>query len=308
MRIVILPAVLSAVLYFTACGQSRRPDGIPISLVRGTTHLTVTVGDIEVPDILVDSGMPFDGLMVYNPRFAELLDLDNAVQVRVRGAGSGGYATALMVDSATFSIGDMPFSGQRLLMLQGDAFSGFPSNGIIGNSLFGHFAVEFNYDENLMRLHDPDSVVTDSSWSELPLYFKDNSIPWLDVSIAIDSAGTPLKITAYIDFASGDPIELLEREDAPFTTPEDAKNAYLGRGLSGDIQGKTTVVHELIIGGYTLPDITASFAPAAVRSRQQDADGIIGNGALQYFNLIFNTKYSRLFIKPNHLYSEVSEL
>ena len=84
-----------------------------------------------------------------------------------------------------------------------------------------------------------------------------------------------------------------------FRIPAKTEEMVLGRGLSGDIYGKKGTVSKLIIGPYELLDVEASIAPAAVRSRQDDADAVLGIGALRRFNLIFDYANKRLFLKPN---------
>jgi hypothetical protein len=207
-----------------------------------------------------------------------------------------------MVDSTEFTVGNIPMINQKLLILTDDTFKGFPSNGIIGYSLFGHYITEFNYDAKTMILHDPDLFRADSSWSVIPMYFKNNKIPWIDVSVVID-AEDPILLSTYIDFAAGDVVELLENAHMKFELPEKMEDKYLGRGLSGDIYGKSGRIARLIIGPFELSNVTASIAPANIRSKQKNADAIIGSGSLQRFNLIFDYFNQQLYLKPNSHFS-----
>lgn len=45
--------------------------------------------------------------------------------------------------------------------------------------------------------------------------------------------------------------------------------------------------------------VMASFAPSEVRSKQDNADAILGNGSLRRFNLIFDYTNKKLYLKPN---------
>lgn len=81
----------------------------------------------------------------------------------------------------------------------------------------------------------------------------------------------------------------------------------LGRGLSGDIYGKTGRIAKLIIGPYELSNITASFADAAVRSKQMGADAILGVGSLRRFNLIFDYANQKLYLTQNRRFNEPFE-
>jgi hypothetical protein len=77
---------------------------------------------------------------------------------------------------------------------------------------------------------------------------------------------------------------------------------YLGTGLSGDIYGKTGKSKAIRISTYELRDVSTSFAPEEVRSKQEGADGIIGNDLIRRFNVIFDYAKARLYLKPNSIY------
>jgi hypothetical protein len=261
---------------------------IPLKVERNKTHVTVNIGDVIIPNILLDTGFAFDGLMIYNPDYKDSLDLTNSREVRIGGAGSGEDSKASMIDSAAFNLG----------VLQGDTYKGFPSNGIIGYSIFGHYITELDYDNYTMTLYDIDKINIDSSWAAIPLYFKNNNIPWLDASVVIGDE-SPISLAMYIDYAAGDAIVLLEKTDMKFLLPVETADVHIGRGLSGDIYGKTGKISELIIGPYTLKNVNASFAQSEVRSKQDNADAILGSGSLRRFNLIFDYSNKWLYLKPN---------
>ena len=279
------------------------PTSIPLKSARNRSMVSVQIGNMIIPDILLDTGFAFDGLMIYNTDYNDSLKFLNPIKVKVPGAGGGEPSIALMVDSAEFNIGSVKMMNQRLLLLQSDTFEGFPSNGVMGYSLFGHYAVELNYDNNTLTLHKPDLLEIDNSWTSLPIYFKKNKIPWIDVSVIIDRED-PILLSTYIDFAAGENIELMDKKDMKFNLPADLEDKYLGRGLSGDIYGKSGKISKLIIGPYELNNIEAAVAPDKIRSKQPNADAIIGNGALRNFNLIFDYSNKKLHLKPNNNYND----
>jgi len=290
--------ILLLILLFEVCSAQQRKSVIPLTDVSNKSHVTVKVGTVVIPGILLDTGFAFDGLMIYNPDYKDSLDLSNAMEVRIGGAGSGEASTALMIDSAKFSLNEILMSNQKLLVLQGDLYKGFPSNGIIGYSIFGHYITEFNYDNNTMTLHDSSNFEIDASWTLIPIYFKNNKIPWIDAAVVIEDE-EPISISTYIDYAAGEPIVFLERPDMKFQLPENLAEVHLGRGLSGDIYGKTGTISGLFIGPYELKNVKASFAPAKVRSKQKNADAVLGIGSLRRFNLIFDYSNRSLYLKPN---------
>ena len=101
----ILTKILALVL-FSSCSISQEHNVIPVNSERNITLVTVKIGNVEIPKILIDTGLPFDGVMIYNPDYRDSFDLSNAVRVKIGGAGDEEGSYALMLDSAEFSLGD----------------------------------------------------------------------------------------------------------------------------------------------------------------------------------------------------------
>jgi hypothetical protein len=225
------------------------------------------------------------------------------MEASIGGAGNSGEATAVFSDSMTFSIGKKEFENQRIVILRQGGFRGGSFDGVTGFSIFGHYTVEVNYDRKEIILYKPGEMIIDKSWTEIPIYFKENMIPWIDVSIVIENE-KPVPINCYIDYASSESIELLMKPGQKFNMPAETEDYYLGRGLSGDINGKKGKISKVIIGPYELGNVNAAFAPAEVRSKQKGADGVISNNLLRRFNLIFDYSNRRIYIKPNSFFNE----
>ncbi|MGD8307090.1 MAG: hypothetical protein PVF17_10575 [Ignavibacteria bacterium] len=93
---------------------------IPLNIINNRSHVTVKIGDVVISNILLDTGFSFDGLMIYNPDYKDSINLTNAIEVNIGGAGSGEASTASMFDSSFFYMGDVKMENQRILILHGD--------------------------------------------------------------------------------------------------------------------------------------------------------------------------------------------
>jgi hypothetical protein len=277
---------------------SQAATAIPLVTNGPRDLVTIRVGGVVIPDILLDSGFAFDGVIVYNARYLDSLDLSHAVEVRIPGAGGGEPSKGMMIDPSSFMIGDTELANQKIILLTGDAFKGFPSNGVTGYSIFGHYITEIDRDAGVINLYPPEGGPIDSTWTAIPMYFKENKIPWVDVSVVIRDE-PPARLSTYIDFAASDVIVLLERPQMKFSLPDDTVAVFIGRGLSGDVYGKAGTISKLIIGPYELTGVKASVAAERVRERQPGADAVLGCGAFTGFNLIFDYFHSKLYLKPN---------
>jgi hypothetical protein len=266
--------------------------------------LPVRVGDSRELKVILDTGMHFEGLLLYNTDLIDSIPLNNAIEVQVPGAGADSASKAVMADSMTFLVGPVEFENQRIIILTSETMKGFPSDGVTGYSLFGNYIVEIDYERMVIILHESKEVMVDSSWEWLPMTFKDYKIPWIEAAVSI-AGGKDIPISVYIDLASSDALELLVKQGMKFEVPDNLREAYLGRGLSGDIYGHEGRIASLKLGSFRLEDVVTAFAPYEVRSKQKGADGIVGNNALRRFNCIFDYKNARLYIKPNEFFSEL---
>ncbi len=287
----------------TLLNMDRNGIVIPFKLVNNKTILPVKMNGLRKLNIILDSGMGWDGLLIMNPDLRDSIKLVGALDVNLGGAGSGKAQTALMSDSMNFSIGEAKFNNQRIVILKGDSYKGFKNDGVTGNSLFGHYTVLVNYDNLTLTLYEPGTKINDYTWYEIPITLNLNNIPCINVKIAIENE-EPIPILCYIDYASSEAIELLIKGDQKFTLPKETKDYYLGRGLSGDINGKRGKIAKVIIGNFELSNVEAAFAPAEVRSKQKVADGVIANNLLRRFNLIFDYGNKKLYLKPNNSFYE----
>ncbi len=279
---------------------------IPFTLQQNKIILPLKIGNSRPLMVILDTGMAFEGLFLYKRELIRELGISDSTIYTIGGAGNQPPSTAVTKDSMIFSIAKKVFTNQRIIILNNDRFEGFPSDGVVGYSLFGRHDVHIDYDLSQITLHAPGTMLPDKTWASIPLYFKDNFIPWIDASLGI-RGDEDVSVAMYIDLASGEGIELLLRDDMKFTLPENLTDSYLGRGVSGDIYGYVGIIERLCLGPYTLRRVKAAFAPAKVRSKQQNADGVLGNNALRRFNLIFSYATKILYLKPNTFYQKPFE-
>ena len=210
-----------------------------------------------------------------------------------------------MFEQARFEVGDVAFSNQRAIVLADNPFKGFPNDGVIGYSLLGHYAVEIDYDRSVMRLHDPEPSPRNRGGMRCRSTSRTTGFPGWNTIATGDEP--PVRLAAYIDFASSEALELLTRDANNFTLPADTKEKYLGRGLSGDIYGREGTISRMRLGSHELTKVVVAIAPAAVRSKQQGADAVVGNNALRRFNVIFDYADRKLHIRPNAHFQEPFE-
>ncbi len=307
-RVILLALLLSASFAGAAAAppaavEAHGPAGrFPFRVQANRVLLPVRIGGSEPLDLILDTGFGFDGVYLFHREFLETLRGVDFMEVRVPGAGSGEASTARIADSVVVSCGEMTFEGQRVIVSTSETTQGFPTDGIIGWTVLGHYATRIDYGDEEITLFDSDPYVPDSSWARIDLVLK-NNIPWIDAALAIEGdslvpAGT------YIDLAAGDAVVILVGEGKKFSAPDGLEEKYLGTGLSGDIHGGVGRISRLRIGPFDLFDVTAAFAPAEVRSKQKGADAILGGDSLRRFDIVFDYAGGALYLRPSRYFAE----
>jgi hypothetical protein len=298
-----ISALAMAVLCLGNCSVfAESPQKIPFEIDRSKVILSVRINDSRPLRIILDSGMPGRGILLFKKELGEELNLRSAEIYRIRGAGRGSRSSVMRVASQNLSIGDVGFSNQAVMVLQSDTMSGFSTDGVIGNSIFGPHAVRFDFEDKIITLMESGSFRPDSSWEFLDMTFNDHGIPFIKAAVSV-SGENEIPLQVYIDSASGEALELLVRPGQRFILPEDLETRYLGRGLSGDISGLFGQVTRLRLGSFVLENVPTAFPQADVRSRQPGADGILCNGTLMRFHVVFDFSQGKLFLKPNNLFN-----
>lgn len=302
-----MKALLKATAFVLICCTVRAQTGIiasiPIIVERNKTIVPVSVGRSDSLRLILDTGMANDGILLFDIDKVDTTVLNRLAWYQIGGAGGGRSSAALSDDSASFQVGTMKFRNQPVTILTGDALKGFPTDGVIGYTLLGHYSVEIDFDNNVMKLREPGSWTPGKGWSSIPFYFKDNQIPWIDISVVTNNEA-PVRLSAYVDCASSEAVELLDGKDNKFVKPAVTTKKYLGRGLSGDIHGEEGRLSKVFLGEFELHNVLSSIAPAGIRSRQNNADAVVGNNILRRFNLVFDYAGMKLYLKPNSRFQD----
>jgi hypothetical protein len=295
-------AALAAALVWCApqTSAARGPGAtvreIPIETQGGVVMVPVKVGPSRVLRIVLDTGMGFDGVLLYEA-LPESTFRGLVYEVKIPGAGAGEPARGLMSESASFSAGPVQFKRQRVVWLTDTLMHGFPSDGVMGYSLFGHWTVEIDYDRKMLVLHEPGAFRPDSTWTALPMVLHKNSTPWVKLRASL-AGEEPQELDCYLDLADDLEIVFLVRDDAKFRVPDGLESAYLGRGLSGDVHGSKGRAALVELDTFRFKDVPVAFAPDSVRSKQPGADAVIGGGLLGRFNTVYDYAAGWLYLRP----------
>lgn len=291
-------AAAGAVLVASTAALPAPAPVVPFTVSRNKVLVPVQVNGSRPLRLILDSGMGFEGALLFRSGLKDSLGTDRLFEAVIPGAGGGPPSPAFVADSLSLQVGGVSFENQRVILLADTTMARGVSDGVIGYTLLGRHAVELDYDRLVLTLHDPRAFEPGDGWTALPLTLNDRNWPFLEVRVAVGSE-EPQPLEVYIDCASSETIELLTRSGMKFPLPDRTVEVVLGRGLSGDIHGRRGAISTLAIGPHVLTDLEAAFVPAEIRSKAEGADAVLSNGALSRFNVVFDYANARLLIRPN---------
>ncbi|MBU0985485.1 MAG: aspartyl protease family protein, partial [candidate division Zixibacteria bacterium] len=177
----LLGLVFAAAVGMLGLAESPKPLTIPFTLDRNRIIIPTTVNGSRPLRLILDTGMRFDGIYLFHREALRLIDTAGAMEVRVPGAGGGEASSATMIETGRIGFGEVSVADQRILVAHSAHTQSFPTDGVIGWNLFGHYVVEIDYDRQCIFLRDSSYVPSDSGWVEVPVRMKQD-LPFLEVS------------------------------------------------------------------------------------------------------------------------------
>ena len=282
----------------------RSADGrvsFPFTLVNNHVIFQATVAGVAV-DLVLDTGMPMDGVMLYRTEKVEAMKLVSEEGMKARIAGAGGENGGIEADIATgltIDIGDLRLGNARAIVAPRLAGLADYHDGVIGAALFNNFVVALDYDQRRVTLHDPKRWKPPKAAKMVPFTLEHNT-PFVEVGV-LDAAGRRIPATVVVDLGASHPISLNIGAVDGLAAPSGAIRTIVGFGVSGRVPGQVGRIAGLEIGGLTLRDVVATFPDTDVQrpGGGEFHGGNLGDGLLQHFNVAFDYRNRRLALLPN---------
>ena len=188
--IFVLPVLLLIAIVLQLTGAIDKEDSrsnslrVPFFLERNRVIIPTGINGSRKYNVILDTGMRFDGVYLFHKEFVDEIDMTGAIDVQVGGAGSGEATTNKMIESGRLNFGDLTVDSQMVIISQSPHTQGFPTDGVIGWNLFGHYAVEIDYDSSVIYLHDIATFQPGEGWTEIPVEMK-KDLPFLQAELQV---------------------------------------------------------------------------------------------------------------------------
>ncbi|MGY8914728.1 MAG: PDZ domain-containing protein, partial [Flavobacteriales bacterium] len=277
---------------------------VKFQLINNLMIIPVEVNGAKL-SFLLDSGVGTP--ILFNLSGQDSVQIKNVTEIAIKGLGEGEPMKGLSSVGNFFKINSITNRSQKLyVVLDKDInFSpslGIPVHGIIGYDLFRDFVVEINYAAKIIKFHDPDSYNSKLSKNQesLPLIIE-NKKAYVDGKVYMGS-GSEIPVRLLVDTGSSDAIWLFEDEEKGLDIPEKHYDDYLGKGLSGNIFGKRTMVEGFKLGSNSLKGPKTAFPDMESFNSIKnlgERNGSVGGEILKRFNIVFNYAENEIIIKRN---------
>jgi PDZ domain/Aspartyl protease len=215
---------------------------------------------------------------------------------------------AWVSDSNILRIGTFRLKNQTIMIMETDVFNlskhtGTKMNGILGADFFDNQVVRMDYTRKMIYLYDKNGFAAPKGYVAVPMTIEGHkmfmSAPIQDAKGRIRTVrmliDTGAELTAWFRSFGKDPVPVPNRKI----------RGYIGRGLSGDIEGSLGKLNKIWIGDFQLSDPVVAFPDSASISGTNvnaQRDGTVGSQLLSRFDLIFDKEGETMWVKPNYLY------
>jgi hypothetical protein len=279
--------------------EGRRSVRIPIEVRHNVVLIPVKINGTMELNFILDTGVRTT--ILTEPLLVNFLEFDTLNTVTVRGLGEGDAIEAQLARNVRL---DLPngITGKHinLLVLPEGLVSysnmfGKPVYGIMGYELFGRFAVEINYQHEYITVWNPFAMRPFRSWERHPIRLQGGK-PYVQATLT-DQHGNTHEEEWLIDTGASMALSLF---DDQLNVPDPSIDAFLGKGLSGNVYGKLSRLPRLTIGSFELEDIVTGFpdlSSLGIRANQIGWYGNIGAEVISRFRIVFDYPHRQVLLK-----------
>jgi hypothetical protein len=293
-------------VFFTS---KRNKISIPFKLVHNLIIIPVQINDSKPLNFILDSGVR--NTLITRLNYSDSLSLHEADRISIQGLGKGHEIEALYSKGNVMHMPGIRGENHQVYVLMEDMFNlstrmGMAVHGIIGYDIFRNFIVRINYNNKTLTLYRPDTKLKVPKKGEVYPIQIENTKAYVEASVR-QYNGDSVKVKLVIDTGASHSVSLYLPTDERLQLPPKVMEAYLGRGLSGDINGKIGRINSFSLGKYELQNLPASYPDeesikAALNLANRN--GNLGSDILKRFTVIFDYPHERMILVPNSKYKE----
>jgi hypothetical protein len=292
------------ILGFSLADGRKRVD-IPIEIHNNLIVVPVLLNGMLPLKFIVDTGVRTS--ILTQKAYTDILNLSYSRKYSIAGPGGEKIVEAYITNGVDINLPGVEGHGHALLVLEEDYlqlrnYLGTDVHGVLGYELFSRFVVKVNYKEKKLTLMTPEKLHIGRKYETIPLTIEDTKPYVLTTITQADGKKKTLKLM--VDSGASHSLLLEPFSDSSIHVPLAATSCTVGRGLGGEIRGKSGKLKGIDFGRFALTDIIANYPDPnsyidTLKKGQTFRNGSVGGEVLSRFTVIYNFSKEVMYLKKN---------
>ena len=287
--------------------KSKNKVSMPFQLINNLVFIPIKVNGVEL-NFLLDSGV--EETILFSLEEKKEVRFFNAEKIFLRGLGGQDAVEGLKSTNNILEFSTMKYKSHMLYIILDPEFNlsshvGIPVNGIIGFQFFRNNLIKINYQKKRIVVYKENEAFRKNirkRFVSVPITIE-KSKPYIKSNVFQEDTEIPVKLL--IDTGNSDAIWLFEGRSDLLKVPIKNFNDFLGRGFSGDVEGKRARIEKFQMGDFIFNNPIAAF-PDSISIRNvtmvPDRMGSVGGEIMRRFTVIFDYNEQQLYFKKNSDY------
>lgn len=282
---------------------------IPVVLINNLVFIPIKVNGVEL-NFLLDTGV--EETILFSLEDNPNVNFFNSEKINLRGLGSEESIEGLKTTNNILESDGIKATRQLIYVILDQSFNlssqiGIPVNGIIGYSFFKDNLVRIDYASKKVIVYKNN----DANRKKIEKKFDKTTItierlkPYLIGIADIDKQITQTKML--IDTGNSDSVWLFPNLSVDIKVPPKNFDDFLGKGFSGDIEGKRARIAGFSFDKYNFKFPIVAFPDSSsIKSVRlvQNRVGSVGGEILKRFSVVFDYKNELLYLRKNSSFNE----
>jgi hypothetical protein len=277
---------------------------VPFQLINNLIFIPITVNGVEL-NFLLDTGV--EETLLFSLDDKKELNLYNVDKIQLRGLGSNESIEGLKSSNNYMFVRGLVSPKQSFYIILDQNFNlsshiGIPVNGIIGTQFFKNNLVEIDYLRKKITVSKSNAKYQkklDKKFVSLPISIE-KAKPYFNVQLKMQD--TYIESKMLIDIGNSDAIWVFQNYTEGINVPKKNFDDFLGKGFSGDIEGKRAKISELKMADFKFSTPIVAFPDSSSLKHVKMVEnrvGSIGAEIFRRFRVVFDYERGKMYLKKN---------
>jgi hypothetical protein len=240
--------------------------------------------------------------------FADILNFTYTRKYTLAGVGEKKEILAYVSPNITLQLPGITGNGHSVLVLEEDYlelrnYLGTDVHGILGYDLFSRFVIKVDYERKMLTFYDPNRFKKMKGYQSIPMKIEDTK-PYIITPIHLED-GVVINAKLLMDSGASHGLLLDPRSDGRIQIPDHVVSSVIGRGLGGDVIGKSGRIKSFHLGTHALHNVVSNFPDPnsyadTLKQSLAFRNGTVGGELMERFKLVFNFPLEELYFKRNN--------